>query len=305
VNVQGLEAVVVAGGSNPHLQTLQRLCHESGTRIQLKRDVLNMPELMAWADVAVSAAGSTCWEMCLLGLPAILVDVAENQRPVAKELGRRQIAIHLGSSKEISPGKISSELTLLLNSRALRAGMSQRARELVDGRGAERVVAAIHNAGVRLRRVHESDARFLWELANGPEVRAASFSAQTIPWESHIEWLRSRLMDPNSILYLAVSPDNLPIGHVRYQIQGERAAVSINLAGTFRGKGWGRRILGMGTDELLRSTLVSAIDAYVKPENAASIQLFARSGFHRLGNESISGCPAIHFVLERGNNGQH
>ena len=52
---------------------------------------------MEWADVAVSAAGTTCWEMCLLGLPAILIGLAPNQRPVAQELDRRGVAVYLDS----------------------------------------------------------------------------------------------------------------------------------------------------------------------------------------------------------------
>ena len=43
-----------------------------------------MDELMAWCDVAIAAGGTTTWELCCLGVPAILVDVAENQTAVAQ-----------------------------------------------------------------------------------------------------------------------------------------------------------------------------------------------------------------------------
>src|SRR5439155_10508278 len=80
LNVE-FEARVVAGGSNPHITQLESLVSQT-SHIELHTDSSNISELMAWADVAISAAGSTCWEICLLGLPAILIDLAENQRPI-------------------------------------------------------------------------------------------------------------------------------------------------------------------------------------------------------------------------------
>ena len=92
-----LEATVVVGGSNPYGDQIEAEIRGTGGSIRLLKNVSDMPELMADADVAISGAGSTCWEMCFLGLPAIVIDVAENQRPIAQELDRRGIAIHLGS----------------------------------------------------------------------------------------------------------------------------------------------------------------------------------------------------------------
>ncbi len=74
-----LEATVVVGGSNPHGHELEREVQSGGNALRLVRDVPDMPQLMADADVAISAAGITTWEMCFLGLPAVLIDVAENQ----------------------------------------------------------------------------------------------------------------------------------------------------------------------------------------------------------------------------------
>jgi UDP-2,4-diacetamido-2,4,6-trideoxy-beta-L-altropyranose hydrolase len=85
LDLNDLEIRILVGNSNPHLPSLERAVKQSAKAICLIRDARNIPELMAWADLAISAAGSTCWEMCLLGLPSILVDLAENQRPVAQE----------------------------------------------------------------------------------------------------------------------------------------------------------------------------------------------------------------------------
>jgi len=298
VKIDGLDVVAVLGGSNPHTNLLREFANGS-LPIQFVRDAANMPELMAWADVAVSAAGSTCAEMCLLGLPSILIDVAENQTPVAQELGRRGAAIHLGSSKKVTSAQIAERLQSLLLAGEQRVSLSQRSRELVDGEGAERVRAAIHGLDLRLRRVKAKDCRQLWEWANDPEVRPFSFATEPISWERHLEWFNSKLSDPNAALYLVMAANGIPAGQVRYQIDKTKAAVSISLAHPFRGKGCGKVVLAMAAQDLFRTTAVTQIDAYVKPNNAASLRLFKRAGYTCVGAEMIRGQRAIHFVVER------
>jgi UDP-2,4-diacetamido-2,4,6-trideoxy-beta-L-altropyranose hydrolase len=137
-----LEATVVAGSNNAQFESLERMA-KAGKNITLYRNISNMAELMARSDMAISAAGTTCWELCLMGLPALLVDLAENQTPVARELNRRGCAIHLGNSHEVSAEKIAEQLKNLLLSKQSRDTMSQRCRGLIDGHGAQRVVAAL------------------------------------------------------------------------------------------------------------------------------------------------------------------
>ncbi|MGA9977249.1 MAG: UDP-2,4-diacetamido-2,4,6-trideoxy-beta-L-altropyranose hydrolase [Candidatus Sulfotelmatobacter sp.] len=143
LDTQGLETTVVVGGSNPHWASLQKSASEFAGSLQLRRDVADMAELIAGADVAVSAAGTVCWEMCLLGLPALLIHVAENQRAVAEGLDKQGCAIHLGNLQHVSAEKVASQLQRLLNSLETRRSLSLHARELVDGEGAKRIASAL------------------------------------------------------------------------------------------------------------------------------------------------------------------
>jgi spore coat polysaccharide biosynthesis predicted glycosyltransferase SpsG len=136
---ESLQIRVLAGGSNPHTASLGQLDDRENS-IQVIRDATDMPEQMSWAELAVAGAGSTCLEMCFMGLPALLIDLAENQTPIANEFARRGTAWHLGSSKTVTPGMVEAETRRVLSSVAERSAMSQRGRELVDGAGAERVV---------------------------------------------------------------------------------------------------------------------------------------------------------------------
>jgi UDP-2,4-diacetamido-2,4,6-trideoxy-beta-L-altropyranose hydrolase len=140
VDVDGLEAVVVVGASNPHLRELQSAVRNLQFAIRLVQNVTNMPELMAWADMGVSAGGSTCWEMAFMGLPTVVLVLAENQQGIAAGLGEAGVVLNLGWYTEASIAQVANTLVGLLEDRGSRRQMSQRGRELVDGLGSERVV---------------------------------------------------------------------------------------------------------------------------------------------------------------------
>jgi len=140
VDVDGLEAVVVVGASNPHFRELQSEIHNSGFVIRLVRNAINMPELMAWADVAVSAGGSTCWELAFMGLPTVVLVLAENQQGIGTGLGKAGVVLNLGWYAEASIAQIANTLVDLLEDRGLCRRMGQRGKGLVDGLGTERVV---------------------------------------------------------------------------------------------------------------------------------------------------------------------
>jgi UDP-2,4-diacetamido-2,4,6-trideoxy-beta-L-altropyranose hydrolase len=141
-----IETTVVVGGSNPHFDSLRRLISQCSGRTRLLRSVANMPELMAWADVAVSGAGSTCWEMCLLRLPMVLIDLADNQKPIAGALEGIDAAIHLGAAANVSADEVAKRIGSLLASPKDRAVLSERCGQLVDGRGTERMLGELSRA---------------------------------------------------------------------------------------------------------------------------------------------------------------
>ncbi len=292
-----LETVVLVGGSNPHLQCIHDLLSPDGHSIRLMIDAANVGEWMAWADVMVSGAGTTFWEMCLLGLPGMLVVLAENQQAIASCAESMEIAWNLGSGAELKVGELSSKLAHLACSVGERKAQSERGRKLVDGRGAERVVSSMRD--VQLRRTIDADCEVFWEWALDPKARAVSFSNGEISWEHHTQWFRSRMQDRDAILYTAIDDAGLPLGSVRFHIQQNRAVLSIILGARFRGRGLGFRILTESLDKVFRDSAVEFVDAYVKPTNEASLKLFASAGFSRMASRLIEGQEGVHFVLQR------
>jgi UDP-2,4-diacetamido-2,4,6-trideoxy-beta-L-altropyranose hydrolase len=142
VDVDGLEATVVVGASNPHFREVESAA--SGWRgIRLVRNVSNIPELMSWADMAVTAGGSTCWEIAYFGLPSVLLVLAENQREIAEGLHRADVSLNLGWYEEVTRERVAEALSNLISDRRRRQQMSHNGNNLVDGKGAERVVLTV------------------------------------------------------------------------------------------------------------------------------------------------------------------
>ena len=296
INNEDLSVIAVVGGSNPHLRALQKRADCSRFQLQLLKNPANLAEIMASADIAISAAGSTCWEMCFMGLPALIVDVALNQRELARGLAQRGAALHL-TPDNLNTRSLLEQLEVLISSPETRRSLSTKAQELVDGNGALRVLAAM--SPIRLRPTVPSDCQFLWEWANDPQVRAMSFSTEPIPWERHVAWFTAKLSDHSTLLYMATDAAGRPLGQIRYELGDGRAAVSVSISPQFRGKGYGKRMLLLGSEELFRHLQVHTIDAFVKPCNQRSLRLFKAAGFSHQGMAHVQGQEAVHLTLGR------
>ena len=135
-----IEGRVVVGSGNPWHADLQALTERLVPKVKLARSPENMAPLMRWADVAISGAGSTYWELAHMGLPAIVIAYSADQEDIAKILAERENAISLGWHANLSEEQVSDALLRLLNDYERRCAMSERGRKLVDGQGAARVV---------------------------------------------------------------------------------------------------------------------------------------------------------------------
>jgi RimJ/RimL family protein N-acetyltransferase len=275
---------------------LQQSVHDT-PHIKLVQDVTNMPELMAWADVAIAAGGSTNWELALLGVPTIILVLAENQRPIAEHLQEQDIAINLGWHYEIEENLIQQELTTLLLSHHKRTVMSQSGQNLVDGKGSARVIRHRLDNKVRLRPATQEDDYLLWKWANDPNVRAVSFSTEPIPWDNHLNWLSSTLSNPDRVIYIAIDDKNNLIGQVRFDIENNEATISVSVDHRYRGMGYGSTIIWLASQKLFDNQDVNIIHSYIKPENEISRHSFVKAGFRYNGETVIKENPATHLIL--------
>jgi UDP-2,4-diacetamido-2,4,6-trideoxy-beta-L-altropyranose hydrolase len=298
MKVGSLEVTVVVGGSAPYSE-LERPAVLPGNTIRVLRDISNIAEWMAWADVAISSAGTTCWELCLLALPALLVDVAKNQTALAQELDRRGCAIHLFAPHDFNGEKLKDRLQTLLQSVETRRAMSYRCRELVDGRGALRLTSAM-NAGLCLRTAQPNDSRILWEWANDPQVRNNAFSTAPISWAQHEVWFADKMRDPDCRILIAEDDRGRPVGQFRVDwrpgSEGEQEGeIDVSLAADRRGTGYGSKLIDLAVNRIFAEK-GQRLHAFVKLENQSSRRAFEQAGFTNVGEECVHGQQAIHYV---------
>ena len=132
------EVVILVGPGNPHATELAAAADRSPVAIRLLHNPANIPEIMAESDLAVTAGGSTVWELARYAVPSIVVIVAENQRPSSQALADRGACL-LMDEVEASPPALAAAIRRLADNMQERLQLGQRMGSLVDGEGAPRV----------------------------------------------------------------------------------------------------------------------------------------------------------------------
>ena len=119
-------------------------------QIQVHHDVKNMAELMAQCDLAVTAGGTTIYELAAIGVPFLCFSYAENQEALTRYIGEQEIAGYCGAyhlEKDATLArmkKLAQEAGMDLG---LRKVMYQKERTMIDGKGAERLAEMLLDAG--------------------------------------------------------------------------------------------------------------------------------------------------------------
>ncbi|GAB2823871.1 UDP-2,4-diacetamido-2,4,6-trideoxy-beta-L-altropyranose hydrolase [Alpinimonas psychrophila] len=118
---------------------------------QVATPTTELPVLLGAADIAISACGTSAWELCTLGTPSLLLAVVDNQRESLHHLVENELVTGLDLTLEVSEGEavgaIVERVTSLLTDRAKRENLSRRCLLSYDGLGKERVVAALEAIG--------------------------------------------------------------------------------------------------------------------------------------------------------------
>ncbi len=133
---------VVIGASTPHRIEIENLCKQDPL-VTCLVGVSNMAELMATNDMMISGGGSTTWERCCLGLPALVISVAENQRETSKFMAENGFQNYLGHTTDITEETITNALDRALQDPKKILEIGRRGMELVDGHGISRILDQI------------------------------------------------------------------------------------------------------------------------------------------------------------------
>lgn len=267
---------VVAGPLYAHLTELRAAVAGLPDGV-LHAPALHIAELMLQADLAVGSPGVTSWERCACGLPALTIAQAGNQEPIAQALAKEGVHWYLGRAEQVDDEMLDASLTMLLNHRWTRESLHRNARRICDGRGVTRVLGVLESgAGFTVRRARAEDGIMLHAWRNDARTRRYFRDPSPLALSEHLQWFEAKLVDPASLLLIA-SKEGAPAGCIRFDLDGERAEVSIYLDPSLHGNGQ-----GMGSAALRAAMAwifemhseVLRIDAEVHADNVASAKMF-------------------------------
>lgn len=271
---------VVIGASNPHRDEIEALasqvpdtaCHSY---------VENMAELMGAADISIGACGTATWERCCVGVPSLVMAIAENQRSNAEGLAREGCLVYSGWHERVTETRILEDLIFLINHPEIRNLMSLKSATLVDGLGTKRVKGHLLClcTHVYLREATPDDCYNVFQWRNHPATRKHSFDPALLLWLEHERWFSRAVSGKDTALLIAECKDGF-VGVLRYDLKSEEAVVSVYVVPNYIGKGYGAHILKAG-NQWVRGNYpeVKKITAEITPHNTASISVFRKAGF--------------------------
>jgi spore coat polysaccharide biosynthesis predicted glycosyltransferase SpsG/RimJ/RimL family protein N-acetyltransferase len=270
---------VVVGSMFPHRNELEAVAGGiDWIRVGTIRP--SMAATYARSRMALGAGGVSAWERACLGVPTVLVAVADNQEPVCRILGDSGAAEYIGSFGEIDDERIRRTVRRMSDDPALLDEMSSSGTRIVDGYGAKRIVQlVIPDSGqeVRLRDVRLDDADLLFTWFNEPSTRRNSNDRGTVEWSEHVAWLEQGVASQSRRHYL-MELGGLPVGQIRFDESSGMNSLSYSIDKDFRARGLGSRIVDLGVRRL-RETSPLPIRAVVRRENGPSLRIFQKLGF--------------------------
>ncbi len=142
-SLKNLWVDIVVGKNYTDSTFLNQIAKKRG-RVNIHVPRTHLADLMSSADIAIGAGGVTNWERICLGLPGLVITIAENQIPITEILNQKGIIRYLGRAEEVTEKIIEEALISEINSRCdlkrVAPGMT-----LCDGQGTSRVVKIIYD----------------------------------------------------------------------------------------------------------------------------------------------------------------
>lgn len=248
--------------------------------------VENMAELMLAHHVAIGAPGGTSWERACLGVPSIVVPLANNQQTVCANLVKVGAAIRVGLS-EIRSDLLPAYQTMIDEWLAMRSSNLS----LCDGFGLLRIVQCVNALGnnslklITLRSATQSDIKQVFEWQVLPETRKYALTPELPTWEGHQKWMHAKLQSRHDYFYIIERlSDNKSIGVLRLDRMSEdKYVLSIFVDPQYFGQGYAKKSLAYL--DLIHPNIT--IQATVLEENVASQRLFSVANYQCLAADTF------------------
>ena len=290
---------VVIGANYPNHEEIKTLVSQRpGTA--LYQNLPTLAGLSARADLVIGAGGATTWERMCIGLPSLVISIADNQDAPTTSLTTDGFQKSLSAGINASLAEWHQAILHLIEEPATVLGLARKASNLVDGLGTKRVACILFGkliSDIKIRLITPADELLLLRWANDPEARMQSFNQKLISAEEHAQWFANKLSDPDSLILIGEDEHGLPLGLVRFDINREKAEalISISIDQSLRGLGLSTKLLKSALQYWHSIALNIKLIAEVRDSNRRSQRLFIQLQFKSARSRRVG---ALAFELE-------
>ena len=275
---------VVLGPNAPHIDNVIQLAKMTPWSTKVLIDVEDMAALMEDCDLAIGAGGSSALERCCVGLPSIIIPIADNQIAGAQALAASGGAM-LASLDPSAPISLKDAITQFLTGEALQSA-SMACASITDGSGTKTLAALmLDETAPRLRPMRESDLDQVLAWRNTAEIRRCMIHSDEISPDTHAEWFQRHRDNPDRALLIA-EVKGCPFGFVQLTgIQTSRSPEWGFYVAPGAPKGSGNLLGRLALEHAFGPLEIHSITGRSLPENEASIRFHKKFGF-RLQEDS-------------------
>ena len=282
------EIHVVLNDRAPHYSAVVSQIDNSNEPFIFYEYIEDMATLMSSVTLSIGAPGTTTWERACVGLPSVLIPIADNQLQVARNLLKENI-VKVVEFEDIEHELESAVIALI----GEWSDYAQRNLKICDGLGAKKIIQRlipIHakdGKEIQIKAVTKNDVKIIYEFQTMPETRQYARNSAVPSWEEHVKWMENKLNDPFCYFYVIMHGNEISgvvrLDRIESQYNRENDPVyeiSIFVSPSKFRLGLASAALKLVADlhEFVN------IKATVLKENEASRQLFEDCGYKRVSD---------------------
>ena len=134
------------------------------------------------------------------------------------------------------------------------------------------------------------DAQIIFDLSNDLSVRANSFNKESLEWENHVNWLKSKIDDFEYIIILFFNEDDF-VCQVKFnKINLSQANMSISVSKNYRGKGLSNEMYDSSLDFMFKTRIdIESLVGFILPDNIANIKAATKAGYVYVEDQNLDG----------------